>query len=50
MKTKTTQEIGVLKHLLNDDTEFAVRIEVGKLFNGAGAANENFYLQRIGVP
>ena len=28
------------KHLLNDDTEFAVRIEVGKLFHRAGAANE----------
>ena len=28
------------KHPLNDDTEFAVRIEVGKLFHRAGAANE----------
>ena len=40
----------VFKHLLNDDTEFAVRMEVGKLFHRAGAANEKLYLQQIGVP
>ena len=30
----------IFKHLLNDDTEFALRIEVGKLFHRAGTPNK----------